>query len=533
MIRGIVNTDTATRLGIFNKIQQDAIITAAETLNLDKYLGEAIASEIEQQVVLWIRAMVAIVRIRTNAVKNQKRIREIDEKAAKNPQLPPPNIFDNFPREEEETPQQQSIISVLQGKGRIFVTYTQKEDYYELCDKYGVRTWTYSPNATPATPTPQHLEEDKDYLLQLWPEIATPNNMPIFISPRAKLKFEGPIVERSTADLLKFSSWRGISCSDESLQRSDVQQIINLTHFVNKGNFYKVKEWIIELEQYLKQTEAQLHKEPSVLLEIRFLYNLYSKLENMDVQNIDDDEGLFYQLSWDNELYLQMMALMRLMRKYAQVFKGTNASKVLTDIDIDFQSWETLSTNRRGMITIVEDRGYYTILYPERKMNTTRNTKERASNNDNDGIEHTTKSCQNEHMVQEGTLKISTFHRDATLPLRKTENAYRLHLLNLIQEQKHEYVETITMGNVHEKFKKFNRIKEQVKNIRTSIDRSKLSRAMNRKIKEALTSVLTKLKITDKVCSKECQVRVSKTNTINQYLIPKNPAEIGYSGKGD
>ena len=130
-------------------------------------------------------------------------------------------------------------------------------------------------------------------------------------------------------------------------------------------------------------------------------------------------------------------------------------------------------------------------------------------------------------------MSISTFHRDATLPLRKTENAYRLQLLNLIQAQKHEYIETMRMRNTQEKFKFFNKIKEQVTAIRTSMDRSRLSRAMNKKIKEALTSVLTKLKITDKVCSTECQVRTIQSNTINQYLIPRNPAEIGYSGKGD
>ncbi len=125
MIRKIINTDTATRLGIFNKIQQDEIIAYARTLNLDQHLDDAISNEIEQQVAPWIRAVVAIIRIRKNAVKSNKKVKEFREKAEKIPQLPLPNIFDNFPPEEVEEPQHPPVIRILHGKERTFAVCLQ------------------------------------------------------------------------------------------------------------------------------------------------------------------------------------------------------------------------------------------------------------------------------------------------------------------------------------------------------------------------------------------------------------------------
>ncbi len=55
-------------------MQHDEIIAYARILNLDQHLGEAISNEIERQVAPWIRAVIAIIRIRTNAVKNNKKI---------------------------------------------------------------------------------------------------------------------------------------------------------------------------------------------------------------------------------------------------------------------------------------------------------------------------------------------------------------------------------------------------------------------------------------------------------------------------
>ncbi len=184
------------------------------------------------------------------------------------------------------------------------------------------------------------------------------------------------------------------------------------------------------------------------------------------------------------------------------------------------------------MITIVEDQNCFTILYPKRTKQLSTSTRTLECDN-TETIEHTTRSCKNHLAASEGAINISTFHRDITVTLRKTENAYRTELFKLLQTQKDEYVKTVTVSNIQDKVKKFSQIKEQITNIRTAIDRTRLSRAMNRKIKEALTSILTKLQVTDKICSYEFQLQVNNKNSIMQYLIPINPAEMGYSGKGD
>ena len=188
---------------------------------------------------------------------------------------------------------------------------------------------------------------------------------------------------------------------------------------MNGGNFYHIQEWIIDLEQYLKQLKIHQHKKPTVAGEIRFLYQLYTKLVNMDVQNIDNDEGLFYQFAWDSKLYSQLRGLLRIMRKYSHCFEGTRAIIATTDIPIDFQEWETLATNGRGMLTIVEDPDCYTILYSTRATQKTRQKIE-IRQETVEITEHTAKSCKNQLATVVGAMSISTFHKDVTVTLRKT-----------------------------------------------------------------------------------------------------------------
>jgi len=206
---------------------------------------------------------------------------------------------------------------------------------------------------------------------------------------------------------------------------------------------------------------------------------------------------------------------------------------MLTDIPIDFQQWESLATNRRGMLTIVENQNYYTILYPKERNRYVRTSKKSYDETVSKGTEHTISSCQIQSLAQEGTTKISTFHRDGKVVMRMTDNDYRLELLHLIHDQKLEYITASQATSIRGKVKSFNRIKTRITEIRTGIDRMRLSRQMNREIREALTGILTKLQITDKVCSEENTTRLMRNNSITQYLIQRNPSELGYGGKGD
>ncbi len=148
-----------------------------------------------------------------------------------------------------------------------------------------------------------------------------------------------------------------------------------------------------------------------------------------------------------------------------------------------------------------------------------------------DVIEHTISSCQEQLLVHEESPRISTFHRDVTAAIRKTNNDYRLELLDLIQAQKLAYTDVMYMTSTREKVKCFNQIKAQIREIRTGIDRMRLSRHMNRKIREALTRILTRLQVTDRVCSEEKQIQKTSINSITQYLIQRNPSEIGTEAK--
>jgi hypothetical protein len=62
-ISDTIRTDAFTRLGIFNKSQQDQLLLSVETAFVDESIGKAIRREIEQQLAPWVRAMIAAVKL--------------------------------------------------------------------------------------------------------------------------------------------------------------------------------------------------------------------------------------------------------------------------------------------------------------------------------------------------------------------------------------------------------------------------------------------------------------------------------------
>jgi hypothetical protein len=88
-----IRYDMNTRIGIFNRNQQDKILQSLHGVRVNEQIGRAVRAEIEHQLAPWIRATLAAVSLRNKAKHKKRLLQEDHEKQRSSINY---NIFDHL-----------------------------------------------------------------------------------------------------------------------------------------------------------------------------------------------------------------------------------------------------------------------------------------------------------------------------------------------------------------------------------------------------------------------------------------------------